>query len=129
MLDGETRGNSDALETGVMGAVAMVNRTVVYTALQLITERQRPLQNLGKGNFFQTSGLDDSFPSGHTIITWTAASTIAHEYPKPWVEWLTYGTATVKLSLAQYAKSNNQTNMAFKTHEVNNGEELAAQST
>jgi membrane-associated phospholipid phosphatase len=80
MLDGKTRGNSDALETGVMGAVAMVNRTVVYTALQLITERQRPLQNLGKGNFFQTSGLDDSFPSGHTIITWTAASTIAHEY-------------------------------------------------
>jgi hypothetical protein len=25
--------------------------------------------------------------------SWTAASTIAHEYPKPWVEWLAYGTA------------------------------------
>ena len=94
LLDGETRGDSHALETGVLGAEAMANSGLVYTALQLITERQRPLQGTGRGNFFQTSGLDNSFPSGHTIITWTAASTIAHEYPKPWVEWLTYGTAT-----------------------------------
>lgn len=94
LLDGETRGDSHALETGVLGAEAMANSGVVYAALQLITERQRPLQGTGRGNFFQTSGLDNSFPSGHTIITWTAASTIAHEYPKPWVEWLTYGTAT-----------------------------------
>jgi membrane-associated phospholipid phosphatase len=94
LLDGEMRGDSHALETGVLGAEAMANSGVVYAALQLITERQRPLQGTGRGNFFQTSGLDNSFPSGHTIITWTAASTIAHEYPKPWVEWLTYGTAT-----------------------------------
>jgi len=93
LLDGETRGDSHALETGVLGAEAMANSGVVYAALQLITERQRPLQGAGRGNFFQTSGLDNSFPSGHSIITWTAASTIAHEYPKPWVEWLTYGTA------------------------------------
>src|SRR5271154_6204963 len=46
-----------------------------------------------KDIFFKTSGLDNSFPSGHTIITWTAASTVAHEYPKPWVEWLPYRTA------------------------------------
>jgi len=94
LLDGETRGDSHALETGVLGAEAMANSGVVYAALQLITERQRPLQGTRRGNFFQTSGLDNSFPSGHTIVTWTAASTIAHEYPKPWVEWLAYGTAT-----------------------------------
>ncbi|HEX4786237.1 MAG TPA: phosphatase PAP2 family protein [Candidatus Sulfotelmatobacter sp.] len=93
LLDGEARGNSHALETGVLGAEAMANSGVVYAALQLITERQRPLQGAGRGNFFETSGLDNSFPSGHTIITWTAASTIAREYPKPWVEWLAYGTA------------------------------------
>jgi len=94
LLDGEARGNSHALETGVLGAESMANSGVVYAAIQLITERQRPLQGTGKGSFFQTSGLDNSFPSGHSIITWTAASTIAHEYPKPWVEWLAYGTAT-----------------------------------
>jgi len=94
LLDGEARGDSHALETGVLGAEAMANSGVVYAALQLITERRRPLQGTGRGNFFQTSGLDNSLPSGHTIITWTAASTIAHEHPKPWVEWLAYGTAT-----------------------------------
>ena len=94
LLDGETRGDSHALETGVLGAEAVANSGVVYAALQLITERQRPLQGTGRGNFFQTSGLDNSVPSGHSIITWPAASTIAHEYPMPWVESLTYGTAT-----------------------------------
>jgi membrane-associated phospholipid phosphatase len=84
LLGGEAGADSHALETGVLGAEAMPNSCVVYAALRLITERQRPLQGRGRGNFFQTSGLDNSFPSGHTITTWTAASTIAHEYPKPW---------------------------------------------
>jgi membrane-associated phospholipid phosphatase len=93
LIDGTTQGDSHALETGVLGAEAMANSGVVYAVLQLIAERERPLQGTGQGHFFQTRGLDNSFPSGHTIITWTAASTIAHEYPKPWVEWLAYGTA------------------------------------
>jgi len=93
LIDGKTQGDSHAFETGVLGAEAMANSGVVYAVLQLIAERQRPLQGTGQGHFFQTSGLDNSFPSGHTIITWTAASTIAHEYPKPWVEWIAYGTA------------------------------------
>jgi membrane-associated phospholipid phosphatase len=95
LLDGEARGDSHAIETGVLGAEAMANSYLVYTAVQLIAERQRPLQGTGQGKFFQTSGLDNSFPSGHAILTWTAASTIAHEYPKPWVEWLTYGAGTL----------------------------------
>jgi membrane-associated phospholipid phosphatase len=93
LIDGKTQGDSHAFETGVLGAEAMANSGVVYAVLQLIAERERPLQGTGQGHFFQTSGLDNSFPSGHTIIMWTAASTIAHEYPKPWVEWLAYGTA------------------------------------
>jgi membrane-associated phospholipid phosphatase len=93
LIDGKTQGDSHALETGVLGAEAMANSGVVYAVLQLIAERERPLRGTGQGHFFQTSGLDNSFPSGHAIITWTAASTIAHEYPKPWVEWLVYGTA------------------------------------
>jgi membrane-associated phospholipid phosphatase len=93
LIDGKAQGDSHAFETGVLGAEAMANSGVLYAVLQLIAERERPLQGTGQGHFFQTSGLDNSFPSGHTIITWTAASTIAHEYPKPWVEWLAYGTA------------------------------------
>lgn len=48
----------------------------------LAAPQERPLQGTGQGHFFQTSGLDNSFPSGHTIITWTAASTIAREYQR-----------------------------------------------
>ena len=93
LIGGKTQRDSHAFETGVLGAEAMANSGVVYAVLQLIAERERPLQGTGQGHFFQTSGLDNSFPSGHTIITWTAASTIAHEYPKPLVEWLAYATA------------------------------------
>jgi membrane-associated phospholipid phosphatase len=93
-LGGALRDDPHARETGLLGAESMANSGLLYAVLQLITERQRPLQDSGRGSFFQTSGLDNSFPSGHAIITWTAASTIAHEYPKRWVEWLTYGTAT-----------------------------------
>jgi hypothetical protein len=50
----------------------MANSGVVYVVLQLIAERERPLQGKGQGHFFQTSGLDNSFPSGHTIITWNS---------------------------------------------------------
>jgi membrane-associated phospholipid phosphatase len=93
LIDGKVQGDFHVFETGVLGAEAMANSGVVYAVLQLIAERERPLQGTGQGHFFQTSGLDNSFPSGHAIITWTAASAIAHEYPKPWVEWLAYGTA------------------------------------
>jgi PAP2 superfamily protein len=93
LLDGVARHNPHARETGVLGAESMADSGLLYIVLQLITERQRPLQGAGTGDFFQTKGLDNSFPSGHAIVTWTAASTIAHEYPKPWVEWLAYGAA------------------------------------
>jgi hypothetical protein len=93
LLDGLARHNPHARETGVLGAESMANSGLLYIVLQLITERQRPLQGAGTGGFFQTRGLDNSFPSGHAIVTWAAASAIAHEYPKPWVEWLAYGAA------------------------------------
>jgi hypothetical protein len=71
LIDGTTRGDSHDLETGVLGAEAMANSGVVYAVLQLIAEREHPLQGTGQGHFFQTKGSDNSFPSGHTIITWT----------------------------------------------------------
>ena len=46
LLNGETRADSHALETGILKAEAMANSGVVYTALQLITERQ---QGTGRG--------------------------------------------------------------------------------
>jgi hypothetical protein len=94
LLDGLLRDNPHARETGILGAESMANSGILYTLIQLGTGRDRPLQDSGRGGFWQNSGLDNSFPSGHAIISWTAASVVAHEYPKPWVEWLSYGAAT-----------------------------------
>jgi len=63
LIDGTTLGGSHALETGVLGAEAMANSGVVYAVLQLIAERERPLQGTGQEHFFQTKGLDNSFPA------------------------------------------------------------------
>jgi len=61
---------------------------------QLIAGRERPTEGSGNGNFWQNNAFGSSFPSGLSSFTWTNASVVAHEYPKPWVRWLVYGTAT-----------------------------------
>jgi membrane-associated phospholipid phosphatase len=94
-LDGVLNHNPHAEETGILGAESFVNSAGVYAVVQLITGRDRPLQDSREGYFFQhTSVWGNSFPSGHSTFSWAAASTLAHEYPKGWVKWLAYGTAT-----------------------------------
>lgn len=83
-----------AEEAGFLGGEAVANSAVVFLLMKGITSRERPLAGDGKGHFFQYNAISSSFPSGHTILAWSAASVLAHEYPKPWVKWLLYGTAT-----------------------------------
>jgi len=83
-----------AREAGTLGLEALANTAVVYSIMQVSSGRQRPLEGDEKGHFWQNNSLDSSFPSGHAAFTWTTATVIAHEYPRPWVEWLAYGTAT-----------------------------------
>ncbi len=94
LADGVFRDNPRAREAGTLGVESMADSGILYALIQLGTGRDRPLQDSRRGNFWQNSGFDNSFPSGHAIISWTAASVVAHEYPKPWVEWLAYGAAT-----------------------------------
>jgi membrane-associated phospholipid phosphatase len=37
--------------------------------------------------------MNTSFPGGHAMFTWSMATVVAHEYPKPWVKLLAYGAA------------------------------------
>jgi hypothetical protein len=82
-----------ARETGILSLEALANTATVYAATQLLTGRERPLEGTGEGRFWQSNRLDSAFPSGHVIFTWSMASIVAHEYPRPWVRWLAYGTA------------------------------------
>ena len=86
--------NEHAREVGTLSAEAFANAVPVYVGLQLFTGRERPNEGSGHGRFWQNNSLNSSFPSGHALFTWSMASVIAHEYPRPWVKWLVYGTAT-----------------------------------
>jgi hypothetical protein len=69
--------NPKARETGILGGEAVLDSLIVVEALKLVTQRPRPLESNGRGDFF-TGGA--SFPSGHSAETWALASVIAHEY-------------------------------------------------
>ena len=56
-----------------------------------ITQRQRPLQGNGNGDFF-TGG--SSFFSEHSAIAWSIASVWAHEYPGWLSQMAAYGLAS-----------------------------------
>jgi membrane-associated phospholipid phosphatase len=93
-LSGMATHNEHARETGALSAEAFANAVPFYVGVQLISGRQRPIEGNGNGLFWRNNALNSSFPSGHALFTWSMASVIAHEYPRPWVKWLVYGTAT-----------------------------------
>jgi membrane-associated phospholipid phosphatase len=78
-------------ETGVLAAEAAINSIAVSTAFKYAFERERPYQGQGLGKFFNHG---DSFPSDHSIVAWSIASVIAHEYPGTFTKVLVYGLAT-----------------------------------
>jgi hypothetical protein len=65
-------------EAGLLSGEAAINATGVTYLFKEITQRQRPLQGNGNGDFF-TGGA--SFTSEHSAIAWSIASVWAHEYP------------------------------------------------
>jgi membrane-associated phospholipid phosphatase len=69
--------NEKARETGVLGAEAIIDATIVSEVFKVATRRQRPLEGNGNGKFW-TGG--SSFPSGHSAVSWALASVVAHEY-------------------------------------------------
>jgi len=100
-LTGLLTDNAHAKETGFITGEALLNAYPVYIAMQLIAGRERPDQGAGHGRFFQDHSTNTSFPSGHSMFTWTMAAVIAHEYPRTWVKVLAYTTAAV-VSVARY---------------------------
>jgi PAP2 superfamily protein len=87
--------NSHERETGILSGEAVIDAYIVQEGLKLTTWRERPMQDNGRGLFFQGSaGTDSSFPSNHSIIAWSSAAVIASEYPSPWAQLGVYSMAT-----------------------------------
>ena len=91
---GVTGDHPHARETGMLGLESLVNTFLIYTPMQFGFGRERPTEGTGNGRFFQTHGLNTSFPGGHGMFAMSMATIIGYEYPKTWVRILAYGAAT-----------------------------------
>ena len=98
-LIGRATHNYRARETGILTAEAAIDSSIVVTALKEITQRARPTGGADRSKFF-VGGT--SFPSGHSIQAWSAATIIASEYHKHVaVEIAAYGIASA-VSVARF---------------------------
>ena len=88
---GKVSHNDHQKETGLLAGEAAIDGFAVDTALKYSFGRQRPNEGQGLGHFFSGGA---SFPSGHSVISWSIASVVAHEYPGPFTKILVYGLAT-----------------------------------
>jgi Capsule assembly protein Wzi/PAP2 superfamily len=77
-------------ETGILAGEAAVDSLAVGTVLKYSLGRQRPNQDPGMP-FFRGG---DAFPSDHSVLAWSVASVIAHEYPGPLTQIMAYGLAS-----------------------------------
>jgi len=88
---GLTTDNQHQRESGFLSGEAALDSLFVVEALHYATGRQRPDQGTGAGTF-RRGGT--SFPSEHSAAAWSIAGIVAHEYPSPFMKFLSYGAAT-----------------------------------
>ena len=93
LLHGLLAHNEHSKETAYLGGEAFLNSGIVFLITQVVAARQRPLVGNGHGRFFEDHSFSTSFPSGHSMFTWSTASVVAHEYPRPALKVLWYGIA------------------------------------
>ena len=90
-LLGHMTHNDHLQEAGLLSGEAAIDSTGVAYLFKGITQRQRPLEGNGHGDFFQGGA---SFPSEHSAIAWSIASVWAHEYPGWFSQMAAYGLAS-----------------------------------
>jgi hypothetical protein len=88
---GRMTNNDHMQEAGLLSGEAAINSTAVAYLFKEITQRQRPLDGNGHGDFFRGGS---SFPSEHSALAWSIASVWAHEYPGTLSQIAAYGMAS-----------------------------------
>lgn len=80
--------NQKVRETGVLMISSATAAGFLQTVLKATVGRSRPQNNQGKFDFKPFSGQPGwrSFPSGHTILSFTAAYAIGKQFDNPWVK-------------------------------------------
>ena len=83
--------NDRQRETGFLSGEAAIDSLAAVEILKYATGRQRPYQANANGQFWKGG---TSFPSEHAAGAWAIAGILAHEYPSPFLKFLSYGMAT-----------------------------------
>jgi membrane-associated phospholipid phosphatase len=83
--------NDHERETGFLSGEATLDSLVISEVLSYATGRERPYQDNANGRFWKGG---TSFPSDHSAAAWAIAGMVAHEYPNPFLKFLSYGAAT-----------------------------------
>jgi len=88
--------NYHTKETGLLGSEAVFDAFVVDEFVKICSFRERPFVDKGRGNFYigSSGGVDSSFVSGHSMISWASATVIADESHSKWVKAGAYTAAT-----------------------------------
>jgi membrane-associated phospholipid phosphatase len=97
--------NQHVRETGLLGAEAVVDASILAEGLKLATNRDRPNQGNGNGGFWPDGtgsiNTNASMPSGHAEAIWAFARVLDMQYSdRPLVKILAYGSA-VTVSVAR----------------------------
>jgi membrane-associated phospholipid phosphatase len=91
-LTGLVAHNARARETGLLGAEALIDGTIVSLSFKELSQRPRPFIDHASGEFFDRG---NSFPSGHSMAAWSLATIVAQEYShRRLVKITAYGLAT-----------------------------------
>jgi len=103
-LVGRLTHNQRARETGILSFEALVNTGIVTQVFKTASQRGRPTQNDGEGEFF-THG--SSFFSGHSSSIWSLAAVLDDEYGRrhKWVRFGVFGLATA-VSVSRFTGHN-----------------------
>jgi hypothetical protein len=101
-LVGRIADNPRSRETGLLAGEALIDGAVISSVIKEISQRPRPQNDSGHGDFFEGG---NSFPSGHAMAVWTVATVIALEYRRHrWVQLTAYGVATL-VSVSRFTGS------------------------
>jgi hypothetical protein len=90
-LLGKMRGNDYQRRAGFLAGEAMVDAAAVGQLLKFTFGRERPGEGSGRDKFFKGG---NSFPSDHSLLTWSSAAALTEAYPGWGSKMLFYGGAT-----------------------------------
>ncbi len=94
-LAGAVGHDRHAEDVAIDGAISsLIAAGLISPILKESVGRHRPHDSASATDFKPFSG-NASFPSGHTTQAFAIASVIATEYPRPWVEVASYGSAAL----------------------------------